>query len=75
MKSCEHNYPVNSECPICELEEAKKQIVLLEKALLDLLDGNQDWIDIKRQTGLPDDRCKELTALYCKLLESKQKGK
>ena len=74
MKSCEHNYPANSECPSCELEESKKYITVLEKTLLDLLDWNFCWDEIQKSTGLPEQRCREIEALYHKISQSKRKG-
>ena len=34
------------------------------KAFLDVLDGNQKWYDIQAQTGLPEERCKEIEQLF-----------
>jgi len=35
-------------------------IELLESALIDILDGNSNWYDIKSATGLSGERCKEI---------------
>ena len=45
----------------------------LESALIDLLDGQSDWYDIKYYTGLSDERCKEIETLYNRVLESYNK--
>jgi len=34
------------------------------KAFVDSWDGNFDWEDIRRHTGLPDERCKEISAIW-----------
>lgn len=35
------------------------------RAFLDVLDGKREsWIDIQRNTGLSDERCKEIETLY-----------
>ena len=36
----------------------------LEAAIFDLLDGNYEWYDIKADTGLSEERCREIEALY-----------
>lgn len=33
-------------------------------ALLDILDGNSYWHDIMYQTGLSEERCKEIEKMY-----------
>jgi hypothetical protein len=37
-------------------------------ALVDVLDG-EDEHDIRANTGLSEERCKEIRALYCRLLK------
>jgi hypothetical protein len=37
-------------------------------AVLDLMDGVKEH-DIQAATGLPDERCKEIYALYCRLFK------
>ncbi len=39
------------------------------KAFLDVLDSNQAWYDIQYNTGLPEDRCKEIEQLFNALVE------
>jgi len=41
----------------------------LLKALVDLLDGNQDPYEIRYFTGLSEARAEEINALYCKVLQ------
>ena len=46
---------------------------LLENALIDLLDGNADWYEIKSRTGLSDERCKEIEDLFYKILQKRNR--
>lgn len=40
-------------------------LTAIEEAFLDLCDGNYThWKDIQRDTGLTEERCKEILALY-----------
>ena len=43
----------------------------LGEALFDVLDGNYAWYEIKGQTGLTEERCKEIEALFLELREDK----
>ena len=36
----------------------------LEAALIDVLDGNSSWWDIQNNTGLSEERCKEIEAFF-----------
>lgn len=38
-------------------------------AFLDILDGNSNWYDIQYNTGLSDERCKEIEQLFKSLVE------
>ena len=38
-------------------------------AFTDLLDGNHKWYEIKKRTGLSDERCKEIEDLFNALSE------
>lgn len=49
------------------LEELKT----LKKALIDVLDGDSAWYEIREKTGLPDDRCKEIAELFAKIIVEK----
>lgn len=44
----------------------KEELVLIMKAFVDALDGVSDWKEIQNQTGLPTDRCIEISKLYNK---------
>lgn len=44
--------------------EAREYIEQLESALIDILDGQSEWHDITEQTGLSDERAKEIAELY-----------
>lgn len=46
----------------------------LESALLDILDGNSYWYDIKCETGLSGERCKEIANFY-NIVKDKYKKK
>ena len=48
------------------LDEATKLDAV--EALADLLDGTGGWEEIQENTGLPEDRCKEIYALHCKIV-------
>jgi len=41
----------------------------IEKALLDVLDGNAQWCDIQGNTGLSAGRCMEIEKIYWDLLK------
>lgn len=43
------------------------KICELEKVIFDLLDGNYSYSDIQKQTGLSEERCKEIEMLYHKI--------
>jgi hypothetical protein len=45
-----------------QAKRALEYVISLRQALFDLCDGN-DWHDIKHNTGLNDERCKEIIAL------------
>ena len=47
--------------------DTKEYIEDLESSLIDVLDGNSKWYEIKAQTGLSDERCKEIE-LFSKIL-------
>jgi hypothetical protein len=36
----------------------------LESTLIDILDGNSSWWNIKSATGLPDERCQEIETFF-----------
>lgn len=36
----------------------------LLRAFMEILDGNSSWWDIQNATGLPEDRCKEISVLF-----------
>ena len=36
----------------------------IESAFIDLLNGNHSWYEIQENTGLSDDRCKEISSLF-----------
>jgi hypothetical protein len=38
----------------------------IRDAFIDLLDGINDWRDIQKFTGLPDERCKEILEIFKK---------
>ncbi len=42
----------------------------VEVALIDILMGNQAWYEIKNQTGLSGERCKEIEKLYFQILDN-----
>lgn len=42
-------------------------LIEIEEAFKDVLDGNSSWHDIRANTGLPEERCKEIEATYLKL--------
>jgi hypothetical protein len=45
--------------------EALEEVVkIYKKALFDVLDGNSSSHDIRANTGLPEERCKEISLLY-----------
>ena len=44
--------------------DTKEYIEDLESALIDVLDGNSKWYEIKAQTGLSDERCKEIEHFF-----------
>lgn len=39
----------------------------LAQAYLDLLDGWADWREVQQQTGLTDERCKDLVKIFNQL--------
>jgi hypothetical protein len=41
----------------------------LESALIDILDGSTAWYDIQYNTGLSEDRCKEIEKLFYLVLK------
>lgn len=41
----------------------------LEKAIVDILDGSSSWYDIRDSTGLPEERCHELSAMFAVLVK------
>ena len=45
----------------------------LESALIDVLDGSQEWWSIQETTGLSDERCKEISELFYKVLTAYKK--
>jgi hypothetical protein len=36
----------------------------IQKAFLEILEGNANYAMVKHLTGLPDARCKEIVAIY-----------
>jgi hypothetical protein len=52
---------MNEQLSRAALEEIVK---IYKKALFDVLDGNSAPHDIRANTGLPDQRCKEISLLY-----------
>jgi hypothetical protein len=54
---------------LAEEKKAKEnKIKILEEALTDLLDGQSNWYEIKRQTGLSEERCKEIENLHIRIM-------
>ena len=57
-----------SQSALIETLEARKsrieQLDEVEAAFIDILDGNYAWYDIQVNTGLSEDRCKEIEALF-----------
>lgn len=52
--------------------EKQEYIEKLEYALLDLLDGNSEWHEINQYTGLGTKRCKEIEALFLKIIKKEK---
>ena len=46
----------------------KDYIENLESAIIDVLDGSSEWWSIQEVTGLSDERCKEISDLFAKVL-------
>ena len=44
--------------------DTKEYIENLEAALMDVLDGNSSWWDIQYNTGLSEERCKEIEKFF-----------
>jgi hypothetical protein len=55
--------------PITKKDLAKLEINIedIAKAFVDLAEGNDGWWDFHRSTGLPEERCKELSEMRSKL--------
>ena len=51
----------------------KEYIKYLEGAVVDMLDAQYMWYDIKDATGLSEERCKEIENLYLYIREKYQK--
>lgn len=47
----------------------------LEAALIDVLDGNSKWYEIQKNTGLSEERCKEIEAFFQNLVMETCKNK
>lgn len=47
------------------------QIAKTEEALTDVLDGNSAWYEIQSNTGLPEERCKEISLLHTAIMSQR----
>ena len=56
------------------LHKVGYDIETLEIALMDLLDGNSEWYDIYENTGLDEDRCREIANLHKEVIEKYKEG-
>jgi len=45
-------------------DDVETYLTKLEAAFVDLLDGNSDWYNIQDNTGLSQNRCKEISKLF-----------
>jgi len=45
-------------------ETTEEQLDEVEAALIDVLDGNSAWYEIQHNTGLSDERCKDIETLF-----------
>jgi hypothetical protein len=45
------------------------QFNILREVVIGLLDGNSDWREIQKQTGLSEERCKEIEDIYLALTQ------
>jgi hypothetical protein len=52
-----------------ELKELGISVNDLAKAFVDMADSGGEWYNIQHHTGLPDERCKELSAMFGKLVK------
>jgi hypothetical protein len=41
----------------------------VESAFIDVLDGNEQWHTIQENTGLSEERCKEIESIYHTVFE------
>ncbi len=57
LECCEHDYPMNSNCPFCEVNE-------LENVIYNLLKLCSSWKQIQNLTCLPDKECKDIESLF-----------
>jgi hypothetical protein len=47
------------------MEPAEKETISrIVKAFVDVMDGNSKWHDIQADTGLSEERCKEIQNIY-----------
>ena len=60
---------------IGDVSETDKYIENLESALVDVLDGNSSWWDIQPNTGLSEERCKEIESFFQKTVMVKHMNK
>ena len=50
------------------MEKGTEYIELLETALSDVLDGESAWYEIQCNTGLSEERCREIEKLFDSLV-------
>ena len=61
---------MNSEQMLARISEQGIRIGELGSALFDVLDGSYQWYEIQGATGLDEERCKEIQALFEEVKES-----
>lgn len=49
----------------------KEKIKIYKDVIIDVLDGNSDWRDIRYNTGLDEERCKEIEEIFYQVLKEK----
>jgi hypothetical protein len=54
--------------PPAKAKKVKKVRSEAEQALIEVLDGNGAWYEIQERTGLPESRCREIAALFERLV-------
>lgn len=50
--------------PAERIKELEQELSTLRKAFVDVLDGSSAAHEIQNSTGLPDERCEEISVLY-----------